>query len=79
MDESGLFPVLYFINFQIRQIIATNQTTFSCIQPRTVVWVKISKRNNTNFPRLKSLYLFLGGQNDGAEIWAFDATGSISG
>lgn len=72
MVESGLFSVLYCINFQIRQIIATNQMIFSSIKPRTVTGVKISEKKNINFPRLKSLYLFPGGPNNGVEIRAFE-------
>ena len=49
MGESGLFSILYSINFQIRQHIATNQTTFSSIKPRTVVWVKISQKTTLIF------------------------------
>ena len=49
MGESGLFSVLYSISFQIRQHIATNQTTFSSIKPRTVVWVKISQKTTLIF------------------------------
>ena len=48
MNASGLWSFAYSINFQIRQIPATNHH-FSCEKKPNIVWVKISEKKTPFF------------------------------
>ena len=55
MDASGLWSFVYSINFQIRQILATNHH-FSCVKSLLLCWSRFPKKKKKKKKKKKTVW-----------------------